>query len=56
MACKSAETREQRIGPDLKRASHGEDSFAVAETRFGGNEQFVDSGEQLEASAGSLDA
>ena len=55
MACKSAETREQRARSDLKRASHGEDLFTVAETRFGGNEQFVVSGEQLEASAGALD-
>ena len=55
VACKSAETSEQRTGPDMKRASHDVDSFAVVETRFGGNEQFVDSGEQLEASAGALD-
>jgi hypothetical protein len=55
VACKGAETREQRTRSDLKRASHGEDSFTMAETRFGGNEQFTDSGEQLEASAGALD-
>jgi hypothetical protein len=40
---------------DLNRASHGEDLFTVAETRFGGDEQFVVSSEQLEASTGSLD-
>jgi predicted ATPase len=55
VACKSAETREQRTRLDLNRASHGEDLFTVAETQFGGNEQFVVSGEQLEASAGALD-
>ena len=56
MACKSAETREQRTRLNLNRASHGEDLFTVAETRFGGNEQFVVSGEQLEVIAGALDA
>jgi predicted ATPase len=55
VACKSSETREQRTRLDLNRASHGEDLFTVAETRFGGNEQFVVSGEQLEASDGALD-
>jgi hypothetical protein len=42
VACKSAETREQK---GLKRASHGEDLFTVAETQFGGTERFRDSGE-----------
>ena len=55
VACKSAETRAQRTRSDLKRASHDEDLFAVAETRFGGNEQFMGSGERLEASAGAMD-
>ena len=55
MACKSAETREQRTRSDLNQASHDKDLFTVAETQFGGNEQFVVSGEQLEASAGALD-
>jgi predicted ATPase len=55
VACRSAETTEQRTRLDLNRASHGEDLFTVAETRFGGNEQFVVSSEQLEASAGALD-
>ena len=55
MAGKSAETREQRARSDLKRASHDEDPFMVAETRFGGNEQFMGSSEQLEASASALD-
>jgi hypothetical protein len=41
VACKSAETREQRTTLDLNRASHSEDLFTVAETQFGGNEQFV---------------
>jgi hypothetical protein len=56
VACKSAETREQRTRSDLNRASHGEDLFTVAETRFGGNEQFGGSGEQLEARVGVLGA
>jgi hypothetical protein len=55
VACKGAKTREQRARSDLKRASHDEDLFAVAETRFGGNEQFMGSGERLEASAGAMD-
>jgi hypothetical protein len=55
VACKSAETREHRTRLDLNRAGHGEDLFTVAETRFGGDEQSVVSGEQLEASAGALD-
>jgi hypothetical protein len=45
VACKSAEAREHRARSDLKRASHSEDLFTVAESRFGGNEQFVGSGE-----------
>jgi predicted ATPase len=56
VACKSAETREQKTRLDLNRASHGEDLFTVVETRFRGDEQFVVSGEQLEARAGGLDA
>ena len=40
MACKSAETREQRARSDLKRASHGEDLFTVAETRIGEKPKF----------------
>jgi predicted ATPase len=56
VVCKSAETREQRTRSDLKRASHGEDLFTVAETRFGGNELFGDSSEQLEARVGVLGA
>jgi hypothetical protein len=32
----------------------GEDSFTVAETQFGGSEQFAVSGGQLEASVGAL--
>jgi hypothetical protein len=40
----------------MEQASNGEDSVTVAETRFGGNEQFVVYGEQLEAQAGGLDA
>jgi hypothetical protein len=56
VACKSAETRAQRTRSDLKRASHGEDLFTVAETRFGGSEQFGGSGEQLEARVGVLGA
>ena len=55
VACKSAETREQMTRLDLNRAGHGEDLFTVAETRFGGDEQFVFFGEQFEASAGALD-
>jgi hypothetical protein len=56
VACKSADTREQRTRSDLKRASHGEDLFTVVETRFGGSEQFGGSGEQLEARVGVLGA
>ena len=47
MACKSAEAREHRARSDLKRASHGEDLFTVAETRFGENWKFSSSGERL---------
>jgi hypothetical protein len=55
-ASKGAETRKQRARSDLNRAGHDEASFTVAETQFGGNEQFVVSGEQLEVIAGALDA
>jgi hypothetical protein len=37
---------------DLRRASHGEASFTVAESRFGGNQKLASSGEQLEARLG----
>jgi predicted ATPase len=45
VACRSAETREQMTRLDMNRVSHGEDLFKVAETRFGGDEQFVVFGE-----------
>jgi predicted ATPase len=45
VACKSAETREQRARPDLNCTDHGESLFTVAENRFGGTEQFRGSGE-----------
>jgi hypothetical protein len=45
VACKSAETREQMTRLDLNGASHGDDLFMVAETRFGGDEEFVVSSE-----------
>jgi hypothetical protein len=45
VACKSAETREQRARPDLNCIDHGESLFMVAENRFGGTERFRGSGE-----------
>jgi predicted ATPase len=42
---KDTEMGEQRAWTDLEQASHGEDSFTVAENRFGGTEQFVGYGE-----------
>jgi hypothetical protein len=55
VACKRVETREQRTRLDLNQASHDEALFTVTETGFGGDKQFVVSGEQLEASAGASD-
>jgi hypothetical protein len=51
---KDAETRKQRARSDLNRASHGETSFTVAESRFGGNEKLASSGDQLRARLGGL--
>jgi hypothetical protein len=45
VVCKSAETREKRARPDLNCTDHSESLFMVAESRFGGTEQFVGSGE-----------
>jgi hypothetical protein len=39
---------------DLNRAGHGEASFTVAESRFGGNEKLASSGDQLRARLGGL--
>jgi hypothetical protein len=39
---------------DLRRASHSEVSFTVAQSRFGGNLELASSGEQLEARLGGL--
>jgi hypothetical protein len=55
VACKSAETREQRERPDLNCTDHSESLFTMAENGFGGTERFRDSSEQLEASVGAMD-
>jgi hypothetical protein len=39
---------------DLRRASHGEASFTMAESRFGGNGRLASSGDQLRARLGGL--
>jgi hypothetical protein len=54
VACKSAETREQRARPDLNCTDHGESLFTMAENRFWRTERSSDSGEQLEANAGAM--
>ena len=52
MACKSAETREQRTRLDLNRASHGEAKPSGILERFGENPKLEFTGDRLRAILG----